>query len=219
MGRGLATAFFAVLAAAFVDDAVEACISLVQDPALRAGALAAYAVLRAGVLVAFAVFVFLRGPARRPSREPVAFAACLVGMFGLVAIQKPDASVETGLVLVGDVVVLVSVAWMLVSVLALGRCFGVLPEARGLVTRGPYRLVRHPLYLGEFGTCAGFVIAAPSGRNVAVALVFAAAQGTRMILEERALALEFPEYAAYRQRTPRLLPRVEAVVEVARRTA
>jgi protein-S-isoprenylcysteine O-methyltransferase Ste14 len=219
MGRAIATGFFAVLAASFIDDAVEACVALVEDPAPRAWALAGYAVLRAGVLTAFAVLVFLRGPARQPSRDPLAFAACLVGMFGLVAMSKPDASVGTSLVLTGDLVVLVSVAWMLVSVLALGRCFGVLPEARGLVTRGPYRLVRHPLYLGEFGTCAGFVIAAPSGRNFAVAAVFASAQVVRMALEERALALEFPAYAAYRERTPRLLPRVEAVLGATRRAA
>jgi len=33
------------------------------------------------------------------------------------------------------------------SLLSLGRRFGVWPASRGLATRGPYRLVRHPMYL------------------------------------------------------------------------
>src|SRR2546430_14697031 len=35
----------------------------------------------------------------------------------------------------------------LISLLAMGRLFGIRPALRGLVTRGAYRLVRHPMYL------------------------------------------------------------------------
>jgi hypothetical protein len=82
----------------------------------------------------------------------------------------------------------------------------VLPEARGLVTHGPYALVRHPLYLGEFGAMSGLLIASPSPRNLAAGAVFAIAQFTRMGFEERALTREFPEYADYAARTPRVVP-------------
>jgi protein-S-isoprenylcysteine O-methyltransferase Ste14 len=93
-------------------------------------------------------------------------------------------------------------------VLFLGRCFGVLPEARGVVRRGPYRLVRHPVYLGELGAWAGLAIAAPSVANGGVFAGLIVAQVVRMRLEERALAEAFPEYVAYASTTPSLIPNV-----------
>jgi protein-S-isoprenylcysteine O-methyltransferase Ste14 len=57
---------------------------------------------------------------------------------------------------------------------------------------------------------AGLALAAPSGLNAAILAVFTAAQVVRMGFEERALAEAFPEYRAYAQRTPRLLPRIGA---------
>ena len=39
--------------------------------------------------------------------------------------------------------------FILWSLVALGKRFGVAPADRGLTCSGPYRLVRHPMYLGE----------------------------------------------------------------------
>ena len=35
------------------------------------------------------------------------------------------------------------------SLATLGKRFGIAPADRGLTSRGPYRLIRHPMYLGE----------------------------------------------------------------------
>jgi protein-S-isoprenylcysteine O-methyltransferase Ste14 len=49
---------------------------------------------------------------------------------------------------VGGVVLVTFAAFLsFASLLSLGRWFGVRPALRGLATRGPYRLVRHPMYL------------------------------------------------------------------------
>jgi protein-S-isoprenylcysteine O-methyltransferase Ste14 len=212
VGRRVVIAIFVVLMVATGTSAVRAVAAAASEPTARAWMIATYVLLKLGVAVAFTVFVVRRDPARRRVREPVAYLACATAMIAVVALDRPDASTATGWLIAGEALALVAAVWMLVSTLALGRCFGILPEARGLVTHGPYRFVRHPLYLGEFGTCAGLVIASPSGRNVLMALSFVLAQAVRMRLEERELSREFPDYRAYAERTPRLVPQLRLVL-------
>ncbi len=47
----------------------------------------------------------------------------------------------------GLVLVTLAACLSIASLLSLGRRFGVFPALRGLMTRGTYRLVRHPMYL------------------------------------------------------------------------
>src|SRR5206468_6395232 len=47
----------------------------------------------------------------------------------------------------GLVLITFAAGLSLITLLTLGRLFGVRPAVRGLATRGPYRFVRHPMYL------------------------------------------------------------------------
>jgi protein-S-isoprenylcysteine O-methyltransferase Ste14 len=207
MGRHVVFALFALFAVANVVGAVEAVTDAVQAPSLHSWLVGGYWGLKLAVASAFAYFVAVRDPARRPARDPVAFLACAAAIASVVALEPPAQETSTALLLAGEALALVSGAWLLASVLALGRCFGILPEARGLVTRGPYRLVRHPVYLGELAAVLGLVLGALGPWNVACFAVLCVAQRVRMGLEERALTREFPEYEQYAARTPRLIPR------------
>ena len=208
MSRWIVTVVCAVLAAASTLGAVAAWADVVANPSVRASSIAGFVTLRTAVLFAVSFCVFVRKPPRRHSRDPIAFVACAVALSAVVLLEKPADTASTALVVTGDLVALAAWAWLLVSFVALGRCFGLLPEARGLVTRGPYRLVRHPVYLGEFGAVGGLLLASPTARNLALACGFVGAQALRMRMEERALTDEFPEYASYAADTPRLVPRL-----------
>jgi protein-S-isoprenylcysteine O-methyltransferase Ste14 len=206
--RLVATAFFGVYTVAAAASTVSAAGDVVSLGTTAAWAALGYEILKLAVFATFAVLVAVRGQSERPNRDRLAIGSCIAAFASLAFLRAPSAD-DGGLALVvGDLVALAGMLWTFVALLSLGRCFGVLPEARGLVTRGPYRLVRHPVYLGELAACYGLMLAAPAVRNAFCALVFTAAQAIRMRLEERALGERFPEYATYADATPRLLPRL-----------
>ncbi len=88
----------------------------------------------------------------------------------------------------------------------LGRSFSLLPEARGLVTRGPYRAIRHPLYLSGLVIALGAMLHFRQPFALLVVLVTFALQIWRMHYEEQVLSRAFPDYAAYAARSWRLIP-------------
>jgi protein-S-isoprenylcysteine O-methyltransferase Ste14 len=88
----------------------------------------------------------------------------------------------------------------------LGRSFSIMAEARGLVTRGPYAIVRHPLYVAEEIAVIGMVLLNWSLLAVLLACAQWALQLRRMRHEEEVLETAFPDYASYAARTPRWLP-------------
>jgi protein-S-isoprenylcysteine O-methyltransferase Ste14 len=89
---------------------------------------------------------------------------------------------------------------------SLGRSFSILPEARGLVTDGPYRIVRHPLYVAEEIGNIGIVLEYLQPWSLLIEVVSVGLQLWRISFEEHVLSQTFPEYAAYAARTRRLIP-------------
>jgi protein-S-isoprenylcysteine O-methyltransferase Ste14 len=85
---------------------------------------------------------------------------------------------------------------VVVGKLALGRSFGVAPANRGVVCRGPYTMVRHPIYTGYLLTHVAFLAANPTPWNVAVLVVGDVALVLRALLEERVLSTDV-EYQRY----------------------
>ena len=136
-------------------------------------------------------------------------AVAIIGTFMSVAILRlPPATLPLAVQAAANGLIIAGSYGSALIVWALGRNFSVFPEARGLVTRGPYAWARHPLYAAEsliiIGTALQF--AQPwAGVLGAVNLAFVY---WRTVYEERVLERAHPEYAAYRARTARFVPGV-----------
>ncbi len=118
-----------------------------------------------------------------------------------LSLAGSDAAAAPWRIATADVLLAVGLSWALVSAAWLGRCFGVFPDARGLVTTGPYAVVRHPLYLGELTGMAGVVLC--STRSVVALGAFAvlvAIDLARTVYEEQTLRSAFPDYDDYARR-------------------
>jgi protein-S-isoprenylcysteine O-methyltransferase Ste14 len=87
--------------------------------------------------------------------------------------------------------------------------FNVRPEPKPegvLVTSGPYRHVRHPMYLAVLVMMAGFCVGYGTPWRWAAFAALAAVLAAKMVVEEAAMAARHRGYAAYAGRTKRIVP-------------
>jgi protein-S-isoprenylcysteine O-methyltransferase Ste14 len=157
------------------------------------------------LLLAASVVLRARPTGKAHGLEPRISA--FVGAFLVYAIPFfPRRELSVTAEMVSTLLVLFGSAAAVYALVRLGRSFSMMAEARRLVTSGPYRFVRHPLYLAEELAIIGLSMQFFSAATAFVLAVQIAFQLRRMHNEETVLVESFPEYAAYRQRTARLLP-------------
>ena len=99
---------------------------------------------------------------------------------------------------VGLIMVALAAGLSLVSLLTIGRLFGIRPALRGLATSGPYRFIRHPIYLSYVIADIGYNLQEWNLVTLMLVLVGWAALVYRIYAEERVLAQHsrWPGYAA-----------------------
>ena len=141
------------------------------------------------------VLTCLRRPASVVDRRPFV-RLVTAGSMTLPLLSQPA---QTAPIIPETVAALLLSVGLLVVVggkMSLGYSFGLLPANRGVMERGLYRIVRHPIYLGYLLTHIPFLAAHPSAWNAAVLLVGDAALIVRAFYEEQTLGRD-PQYVRY----------------------
>ncbi len=189
------------------------------------GGLLAYAVL--GILL-YGIWRGMQRPAGRTSGNAAAWlrspwfywitSALFIGISALGWIPLPlvfSDTARTWMLLLGSLTLFPGLLFLLWGRLALGKNYFV-STGRGaqlfaghqLVTRGPYAIVRHPMYVGLALGALGSLLVYTTWTSLLFAL-FAPLVTLRARREEAALAAEFGEqWRDYCQRVPAFFPRL-----------
>jgi protein-S-isoprenylcysteine O-methyltransferase Ste14 len=115
------------------------------------------------------------------------------------------------LALSGSLLALAGAALVVICHAELGAAWSFAPKAdqgTGLITTGPYRLVRHPIYVGLALLAVGEALAFGSWPALFIALSgIVPTLAWRAHIEEKLLSRAFGEsYKVYRQRTKMIVP-------------
>jgi len=163
-------------------------------------------------IVFLALMVIMFAVRRVPLHNPIAlyprFAAGAGTFLGIGIVMIPLEELSSGLYLVSLFSIIGGTVFSVWATLTLARSISIMPQARKLVTSGPYAFIRHPLYLGEFVVLFGIALQHSMPWALLLLAIQSMFQFERMKNEERVLAHAFPNYADYITRTARLLPGV-----------
>jgi protein-S-isoprenylcysteine O-methyltransferase Ste14 len=130
----------------------------------------------------------------------------VVSIIGIGLVQSRPGSPPFYLVAPGLVLGPLGLCLSLWSVWHLRSSFSILAEARRTVVSGPYRYVRHPLYLGEALTLLGACLLIGTGIALLFWAVVTGLQLARARIEEKKLSRALSDYQAYRGKTPFIFP-------------
>jgi len=161
-------------------------------------------------LIFFTLLVTMFAARRVPLRYASGFYPRFVAMagtfLGIGIVMLPPRELSSAIHLTSLLSTIAGTILAIWTVIALARSISILPEARAMVTSGPYTLVRHPLYLAELIVLSG--VALQYSQPWAFLLLGAHCffQFERLRYEERILLQTFPEYESYMAHTARLLP-------------
>jgi protein-S-isoprenylcysteine O-methyltransferase Ste14 len=153
-----------------------------------------------------ALLIATRSPAKAQADGLLPRVAALIGTYlpwTITFFGKTDEALPN---LASASCVLIGMIMMLVTIRHLGRSFSMVPQARSVVQTGPYRWIKHPLYLAEEIAILGVALQYLTPLAVTVLILHIGVQICRILYEEDLLRRTCPEYSDYETSRWRLIP-------------
>jgi len=135
----------------------------------------------------------------RTSTVNLSTLAASGGMLILPCFMRPTSQSTGALATTGLIFELFGVVLTQVARVYMGRSFGVLPANRGIVSKGPFRWIRHPIYFGWLILSIGYAMSYANGRNIMLIVATLPFMVWRIDQEEVHLSAD-PEYRRYMDR-------------------
>jgi protein-S-isoprenylcysteine O-methyltransferase Ste14 len=154
-----------------------------------------------------ALLIMTRPPAKAQADGLLPRIAAFVGTYlpwTITFFGKTDQAALPNLL--STACVLIGIIMMLVTIRHLGRSFSLVPQARSVVQTGPYRWIKHPLYLVEEIAVLGVVLQYLTPVTVIILVLHIGVQVCRILYEEDLLRRTCPEYSSYEASRWRLIP-------------
>ena len=163
-----------------------------------------------GSFVFFALEAVLVCIRKQPSRKLEGIVPRMIALLAaycpLVLVLLPHRTLSTPVAVVSVGLLFAGTLGGIVTLAFLGRSFAILPQARQLITRGPYRYVRHPLYVFGLISLLGVSLQFVQPWALVIATFSIALQFPRMRFEEMVLRETFPAYDSYSKKTAQIVP-------------
>ena len=158
--------------------------------------------------VLLALLTMTRSPAKAQADGVLPRLAAFVGTYmpwTIAFFGKTDQALPN---LASTACVLIGMIMMLITIRHLGRSFSLVPQARNVVQTGPYRWIKHPLYLAEEIAVLGVVLRNPTPLTAVLLVLHIGVQVCRILYEEDLLRRNCPEYSSYEASRWRVVPYV-----------
>jgi methanethiol S-methyltransferase len=139
----------------------------------------------------------------------VLIALVLLGPQSWPALPEWSATVARIALPAGIALLVLGVGLIVSGIVALGRNLAAVPRPKQgatLVQRGPYRIVRHPMYTGAILIAFGWALAVAGTLSLVYACMVVGFLAVKTAREERWLREELTGYAEYERRVRRLIP-------------